>query len=81
MLPVCTDWISSYVVGDAIPSAKVIGVDLSPIQPMWLPPNVEFIVDDVEDEWTDDRDFDYVHSRTVFVCLKDPSRVINMAFR
>ncbi|KAH8912639.1 S-adenosyl-L-methionine-dependent methyltransferase [Coniochaeta sp. PMI_546] len=68
-------------VGDAMPSAKVTGIDLSPIQPVWLPPNVEFIVDDIEDEWTDGSDYDYVHSRVVFACLKDPPKVIDTAFR
>jgi hypothetical protein len=68
-------------VGDAIPSAKITGIDLSPIQPVWLPPNVEFIVDDIEDEWTDASDFDYVHSRVVFACLRNPPKVIDTAFR
>lgn len=69
------------IVGDANPSAMVLGVDLSPIQPMWLPPNVEFVVDDIEDEWAQDSDFDYVHSRSLFVFLKDAQKVISNAFR
>ncbi|KAL1969252.1 hypothetical protein VTN77DRAFT_9444 [Rasamsonia byssochlamydoides] len=32
------------------PSAEVIGNDLSPSQPSLVPPNVKFMVDDVEDE-------------------------------
>lgn len=28
--------------GDAYPDAEIIGVDLSPIQPTWVPPNVTF---------------------------------------
>ncbi len=36
------------VVGDLFESANVLGVDLSPIQPEWVPPNVRFMVDDVE---------------------------------
>jgi hypothetical protein len=31
------------------PQSEVIGIDLSPIQPTWVPPNVYFIVDDIED--------------------------------
>lgn len=34
--------------GDLFESATVLGVDLSPIQPDWVPPNVQFVVDDVE---------------------------------
>ena len=66
--------------GDNFPSARVIGVDLSRIQPVWLPPNVEFFVDDVEDEWVQLSDFDYVHIRVVLSTLKDPRRVLTTAF-
>ncbi|KAK1466663.1 methyltransferase [Colletotrichum cuscutae] len=38
-------------VGGHYPSAEVTGVDLSPIQPSWVPSNVRFFVDDVEDDW------------------------------
>lgn len=62
-------------VGEQFPSATVIGVDLSPIQPVWIPPNVEFIVDDIEDEWVYANDFDYVHLRFVGICIKDNSRL------
>ena len=34
------------------PEAEVIGLDLSPIQPSWVPPNCKFEVDDFELEWT-----------------------------
>src|SRR5580692_8644625 len=33
------------------PSASVIGTDLSPIQPAFVPPNCRFEVDDAEDPW------------------------------
>lgn len=36
------------VVGDQYPAANILGMDLSPIQPEWVPPNVQFVVDDVE---------------------------------
>ncbi|KAH6880796.1 S-adenosyl-L-methionine-dependent methyltransferase [Thelonectria olida] len=54
-------WAVDY--GDEHAGAKVIGVDLSPIQPDFVPPNVEFFVDDVEEPWTYSEPFDYVHSR------------------
>lgn len=31
---------------DESPSAEVIGTDVSPIQPNWVPPNVKFELDD-----------------------------------
>ncbi|EAQ89710.1 hypothetical protein CHGG_06329 [Chaetomium globosum CBS 148.51] len=34
--------------GDLFATSNILGVDLSPIQPEWVPPNVRFMVDDVE---------------------------------
>jgi trans-aconitate methyltransferase len=50
---------------DEHPSATIIGTDLSPIQPSWLPPNCSFYVEDVESEWlyTPEEAFDLIHSR------------------
>jgi len=36
---------------DEYPSAQVLGIDLSPEQPTWVPPNCKFEVDDFELEW------------------------------
>lgn len=59
-------------VGDQYPSAQVLGVDLSPIQPDWVPPNVKFEVDDVESAWLYNANhFDYIHSRHTVVAIKD----------
>ncbi|KXT06715.1 hypothetical protein AC578_8536 [Pseudocercospora eumusae] len=50
---------------DEYPDAEVLGTDLSPIQPGWLPPNCKFYVDDVESDWTwaANEAFDYIHGR------------------
>ena len=49
---------------DENPSSEVTGVDISPIQPDFVPPNCRFEVDDISKPWTFDRDyFDYVHVR------------------
>lgn len=32
--------------GDEYPEAEVIGTDLSPIQPAFVPPNVRFFIED-----------------------------------
>jgi cyclopropane fatty-acyl-phospholipid synthase-like methyltransferase len=51
-------------IADLYPEAKVIGVDLSPIQPEWVPTNVKFEIDDIEDNWTWPPDhFDVIYSR------------------
>lgn len=57
--------------GDAYPSARVRGIDVSPIQPVWVPSNVDFIVDDCEAH--DDLGFenvDLVHFRFMAMVLR-----------
>lgn len=36
-----------------------------------VPPNVKFEVDDIEDEWTYSRPFEYIHSRLMTSSLSD----------
>ncbi|KAK5072211.1 hypothetical protein LTR64_004008 [Lithohypha guttulata] len=51
-------------VADEYPSAQVIGTDISPIQPNWVPPNVQFQIDDAETNWAFPQDsFDFIHIR------------------
>lgn len=69
-------------VADEFPSAQVIGTDLSPIQPGWVPPNVQFYIDDVENEWMYDADdaFDLVHTRVMGGSISDWDRFAQQAF-
>jgi len=62
------------------PSANVIGTDLSPIQPHFVPPNCHFEVDDAEDVWSFSHKFDYVHGRALATCFKSHLKVIQSAF-
>ncbi|KFA48626.1 hypothetical protein S40293_04548 [Stachybotrys chartarum IBT 40293] len=67
--------------GDKYPSAHVLGVDLSPIQPHWLPPNVEFLVDDIEAPWLYPREyFDYIHARHTVMAIKNWMKLFRRAF-
>ncbi|KXH52526.1 TAM domain methyltransferase [Colletotrichum salicis] len=51
-------------VGDNYPEAEIDGIDLSPIQPGFVPPNVKFLVDDAEAEWLyPDNSIDFIHLR------------------
>ena len=36
---------------DKYPSAEVLGIDLSPTQSPWQPPNCRFVIDDIEADW------------------------------
>ena len=58
-------------IGDQFPEADVLGNDLSPIQPKWVPPNVHFEVDDIEAPWTYATVFDYIHCRTMMGAISD----------
>ncbi|KIW92554.1 uncharacterized protein Z519_06401 [Cladophialophora bantiana CBS 173.52] len=47
-------------IADTFPMAEVVATDLSPIQPTWVPPNLEFLIDDCESEWAFERSFDFI---------------------
>lgn len=58
--------------GDLYPNAEIIGTDLSPVQPEWVPPNVVFEIDDAIDTWTYPMDhFDFIHARTLGGSIRD----------
>ncbi|KAK5655087.1 hypothetical protein OQA88_5986 [Cercophora sp. LCS_1] len=53
-------------IANAHPSSRVIGTDLSPIQPAWTPPNASFQVDDATEPWTfQPESFGFIHARTL----------------
>ncbi|KAI1015288.1 hypothetical protein LB504_011122 [Fusarium proliferatum] len=62
------------------PSTTVIGVDLSPIQPALVPPNVSFEIDDLEKEWTWTQKFDFIFARMMLGCFTDFPQIIKVAF-
>ncbi|RKK95741.1 hypothetical protein BFJ71_g8207 [Fusarium oxysporum] len=57
---------------DEHPDAEVIGTDLSPIQPRWVPPNVKFELEDATKDWTrPENHFDLVHVRFLIGAISD----------
>ncbi|KAJ5348081.1 uncharacterized protein N7506_001334 [Penicillium brevicompactum] len=70
-------------VADSLASAQVIGIDLSPIQPAWVPPNCRFIVDDAEAEWLYSRSqpFDFIHARDMGGAIADWPRLLAQSFQ
>lgn len=57
---------------DENPSADVIGTDISPIQPAFVPPNCRFELDNCELDWTyPDNTFDYIHVSGLTGCVQD----------
>ncbi len=66
---------------DEHPNASVLGTDLSPVQPSYVPPNCSFIVDDVESDWTFSKQYDFIHSRFLVVAMHDWPRYFRQAFQ
>ena len=65
---------------DAYPSAEVVGVELSPSQPMLVPPNLIFHIDDFDDEWNYTCSFDYIHARLLAGRIRDWARLVRQCF-
>ncbi|KAF4981729.1 hypothetical protein FZEAL_2531 [Fusarium zealandicum] len=73
-------WAIDYA--DEHPNAAVIGTDLSPVQPSWVPPNLKFEIDDCTKAWTwDENTFDFVHMRYLVGAIKDWNALFKDAFR
>ncbi|KAF5985450.1 methyltransferase [Fusarium bulbicola] len=78
----CGTGIWAIEFADEHPSADVLGVDLSPIQPNFVPPNCRFEVDDITNEWTYPEDtFDFIHARSMIGCLPDWTEFYRKAFK
>ncbi|KAJ8062656.1 hypothetical protein OCU04_009178 [Sclerotinia nivalis] len=65
---------------DQYPSSHVVGCDLSPIQPGWIPPNLEFEIDDVEDTWRYSQKFDFIHIRSLGGSIASWPHLLQQAF-
>ncbi|KAK0615105.1 S-adenosyl-L-methionine-dependent methyltransferase [Bombardia bombarda] len=66
---------------DEFPQTIVVGTDLSPIQPSWVPPNLKFEIEDCSQTWTFSEDyFDYVHMRWLVGSLADWEALAQNAF-
>ncbi|KAG6014519.1 hypothetical protein E4U43_006449 [Claviceps pusilla] len=67
-------------IGDKFPNAEILGVDISPIQPTFVPPNVSFVMDDLELEWTYRRPFDFVFGRMLVGSIGDWPKFMRQSF-
>ncbi|PGH26468.1 hypothetical protein AJ80_01781 [Polytolypa hystricis UAMH7299] len=67
---------------DEHPTAQIIGTDLSPIQPSWIPPNVTFQIDDAtEYPWTfAPATFDYIHVRDMYGSIPDWEKFLRQCY-
>ncbi|CCE35190.1 uncharacterized protein CPUR_02121 [Claviceps purpurea 20.1] len=67
---------------DQFPNTSVLGTDISPCQPQWVPPNVRFEIDDATLEWTWNADhFDFIHMRYIVGGIQDWTALLKEAYR
>lgn len=66
--------------GDDFPDAEILGTDLSPTQPTWVPANVKFEIDDAEENWTFQQKFDFVHCRYLAAAIADWEKLVRQCF-
>ncbi|KAJ4172517.1 hypothetical protein NW754_002718 [Fusarium falciforme] len=77
----CGTGIWSMDFADEHPEVEVLGVDLSPIQPTFVPPNVSFFVDDVEEEWTYTSPFDFIYLRAMTGSIRNWPKLFSQAYQ
>ncbi len=64
------------------PNTKIIGIDLSPIQPDFVPENVHFFVDDFEEDWVDpEHKYDFIHIRYTLFSVRDRTALYRRALQ
>ncbi|KAF2817315.1 S-adenosyl-L-methionine-dependent methyltransferase [Mytilinidion resinicola] len=65
---------------DDMPEAEVLGTDLSPIQPSWVPPNLHFQIENAEFPWVYSKPFDYIHTRDLGGSISDWPKLMRQAY-
>jgi ubiquinone/menaquinone biosynthesis C-methylase UbiE len=66
---------------DRYPSARVIGVDIAPVQPTCVPPNCQFEIEDIENDWLFEKNsFDFIFGRELLLSITDWPRLIRQAY-
>lgn len=67
---------------DEFPSAKVIATDITPSQPNFVPPNVEFQIDDATMDWTfEPESFDFIHIRYLQGTIDDWDKFYGQVYK
>ena len=65
---------------DKYEDAQVTGVDIAAIQSTWVPPNCNFEIVDIEDEWLLDSEFDFINGRELMLSIRDWDALCKRAF-
>lgn len=60
----------------------MIGTDISPTQPGWVPPNLSFQIDDAQLNWTfEPESFDFIHVRYMQGAIDDWPKFYRQMFQ
>ncbi|ESU09401.1 hypothetical protein FGSG_03787 [Fusarium graminearum PH-1] len=69
-------------IADEFPSAQVIATDITPSQPSFVPPNVEFQIDDATMDWTfEPESFDFIHIRWLQGTIDDWDKFYSQVYK
>lgn len=71
-------WAIDYA--DRYPDSHVLGVDLSPNLPEWVPPNCTFVIDDIEEEWLYGYQFREIFCRDLLGSIADWKAFFRQAY-
>ncbi|KAM0346688.1 hypothetical protein ACHAPU_005401 [Fusarium lateritium] len=81
VLTLVLDGIWAIDFADSFPDTQVIGTDVSPIQPGWIPPNLRFEIEDCTQEWTfAPNSQDYIHFRWLVGSIVDWEQLFKQAY-
>ena len=65
---------------DKFPNCQVLATDLSAIQPVFVPPNLQFEIDDCEEEWLFSHPLDFIHLRSLGGSIGDWPTLLKRAY-
>lgn len=67
---------------DEFDKCQVIATDITPVQPQWVPPNLQFEISDAEKEWVyTPNDFDFVHIRFLDGAIENWNALYREAYK
>lgn len=67
---------------DEFSKCEVIATDITPVQPQWVPPNLQFEINNAEKEWIyPPNDFDFVHIRFLDGAIEDWNALYREAYK
>ncbi|KZL79781.1 methyltransferase domain-containing protein [Colletotrichum incanum] len=71
-------WVIEFA--DRNPESEVLGTDLSPIQPEYVPASCSFEIDDAEDKWAFGQKLHYIHGRYMCTSIFDLPKSVGQVF-